>query len=77
MEEIKAQESELTPDQQDEKNCGERIGYWLNKYGCTLHGVAIIENGSARIQVGVQKIPAEVRKAMKEAEKRGQVQTGA
>lgn len=71
------EQQEFTPDQVDEKACGEKINYWLNKYGCTLHGVAILENGSVRVQVGVQKIPLEVRKQMKKAEKSGQLPTGA
>lgn len=66
------EKQELTQDQLDEQACGERVSYWLKKYGCTLHGMAVLENGSVRIQVGIQKIPAEIRKQLKEAEKRGQ-----
>lgn len=66
------EQQELTQDQLDEKSCGERIDYWLKKYGCYLHGQAIIENGSCMVRVGVQKIPLEVRKQIKDAEKHGQ-----
>ncbi len=66
------QEPELNQDRLDEQACGERVNYWLKKYACTLHGVAILENGSVKVQVAIVKIPAEVRKAMKEAEKRGE-----
>lgn len=64
---------ELEPDRLDEKNCGEKIDYYLKKYGCYLHGQAILENGTVMVRVGVQKIPLEVRKEMKKAEKHGQL----
>lgn len=66
------EEVELEPDRLDEKNCAEKVDYYLKKYGCYLHGQAILENGSVMVRVGIQKIPPEVRKEMKKAEKRGQ-----
>ena len=56
-------------DRVDEKLCGERIEYALRKYGCMLEGTAIIKNGFTQIQIGVAKIPADVRKKIKEAER--------
>lgn len=64
-------EPELNQDKLDEQACGERVNYWLKKYACTLHGVAILENGSVKVQVAIVKIPLEIRKQIKEAEKRG------
>lgn len=58
-------------DKLDEQKCAERIDYVLKKYGCMLDGTAIIKNGFTQIQIGVNKIPADVRKQMKEAEKSG------
>jgi hypothetical protein len=60
---------ELDQNKLDEQACGERINYWLKKYGCTLHGVAMLENGSVRVQVGVQKLPPEILKEIHRAEK--------
>lgn len=60
------QDEEPTQDQIDERICGEKVNYWLNKMGCTLHGQAILENGSVIVRVGIMKIPAEIRKKMKE-----------
>ncbi len=65
------QEPELNQDKLDEQACGERVNYWLKKYGCTLHGVAILENGSVNVQVAIVKIPPEIRRQLKEAEKHG------
>lgn len=56
----------------DEKACGERIEYALKKYGCILDGTAIIKDGFTRIQVGVTKMPPDMRRQMKEAERNGQ-----
>lgn len=58
--------------QSDEKACAERIDYALKKYGCMFDCTCIIKNGFTQIQVGVAKIPPELRRKMKEAEKNGQ-----
>lgn len=60
--------------QADEKACAERIDYALKKYGCMLDGTAIIKNGFTQIQIGVVKVPPEIRKQMKEAERGRQIE---
>lgn len=56
----------------DEKACGERIEYALKKYGCMLDGTAVVRNGFTQIQIAIVKIPPELRRQMKEAQKNGQ-----
>ncbi len=70
-------QQEIDPDTRDqntadEKACGERIEYALKKYGCMLDGTCIIKNGFTQVQIGVVKIPPELRRQMKEAERNGQ-----
>jgi hypothetical protein len=67
-------QQEIDPDVRDqntaaEKACGERIEYALKKYGCMLDGTAIIKNGFTQIQIAIVKIPPELRRQMKEAER--------
>jgi hypothetical protein len=64
-------EPQLNQDRLDEQACGERINYWLKKFACTLQGQCQLTNGNVQILVGVVKIPLEIRKQLKEAEKRG------
>jgi hypothetical protein len=56
----------------DEVACGERINYWLKKYGCSLMPVTEIRAGNVATRVDIIKIPPEVLKQLKKAEKDGQ-----
>jgi hypothetical protein len=55
-----------------EKACGERVSYALKKFGCDLRGRAVITNGNVQVFIDIVKIPPDVLKQIKEAEKRGQ-----
>lgn len=66
---------ELTPEQEaaqaDERACGERISYWLEKFGCAMIPVVEIRPGQVSARIDIQKIPPEMLKEMKKAKKNG------
>lgn len=67
------QQDELTQDQIDERTCGERIDYWCKKMGCALIGEAVLRPGQpVEIRIGIKKLPPDVLKEMRKAEKSGQ-----
>lgn len=56
---------------EDEKACAERVSYWLKKYGCDLQASAHLTNGQVAMRIDIVKLPPEVLKEMKKAEKEG------
>lgn len=55
----------------DEQACGERISYWLKKFGCTMIPIIELRAGQVIARIDIQKIPPDVLKELKKQE-RGQ-----
>lgn len=58
-------------DRADEKACGEKVAYWLKRYNCTLVPIMELRSGQVAARIDLQKIPPEVLKQMRQAEKEG------
>lgn len=56
----------------DERACAERVSYWLKKYGCDLQAIATLRSGQVAMRIDIVKIPPEVLKKIRQAEKEGQ-----
>ena len=55
----------------DEKLASEHIAYWLKKTGCTMVPVVTIMGNQIRSNIDIRKIPPEVLKQLKKAERDG------
>lgn len=62
----------------DEKLCGERIQYWLEKLGCALVPAIEIRGGQVKSRIDIVKLPPDVLKQMKKNKSgAGLTETGA
>jgi len=71
-----AQPAAPTPEQDavhaDEQACGERISYILKKYGCSMVPIIELRAGQVAARIDIVKIPPDVLRQLKKAERDGQ-----
>jgi EAL domain-containing protein (putative c-di-GMP-specific phosphodiesterase class I) len=65
-------EDEQAANHAAEKACGEKISYWLEKFGCDLQAMATLSNGQVRMRIDIVKIPPDVLRQIKKAKANGQ-----
>jgi hypothetical protein len=59
-----------------EKACGEKISYWLEKFGCDLKAIAVLQNGQVQMRIDIVKIPPDVLRQIKKAKASGHAGPG-